>query len=44
VLTESLESDQIHDTTYAPAGFVGISFRFGSNPFRSDDDQGDGSD
>lgn len=39
-LTENLEPDQLHETTYAPTWFAGISFRFGSNPFGSDEGSG----
>jgi hypothetical protein len=34
-ITENLTSDQLTDSTYKPRAYVGVAFRFGSNPFSS---------
>jgi hypothetical protein len=35
VVAENLTSDQLIDSTYKPRAYVGLAFRFGSNPFSS---------
>ena len=35
IIAENLTSDQLTDSTYKPRAYVGLAFRFGSNPFSS---------
>ncbi len=37
VITENLSDDQLTEETYEPGLFLGLSFRFGSNPFKKTD-------
>jgi hypothetical protein len=36
VISENLSEDQLTEDTYKPRAFVGIAFRFGSNPFKTE--------
>ena len=36
VITENLSEDQLAEETYKPRAYVGIAFRFGSNPFKKE--------
>lgn len=38
VVAENLTADQLLDATYKPRAYVGLAFRFGSNPFSGDDE------
>lgn len=35
VVSENLTSDQLTQSTYKPQAYIGLAFRFGSNPFKS---------
>jgi len=35
VISENLTADQLTESTYKPRAYVGVAFRFGSNPFSS---------
>lgn len=43
VVSENLTSDQLLDSTYKPRAYIGLAFRFGSNPFKSSGGAGSGS-